>query len=230
MGRAFSDVTLDVRPGEVVGLFGKLGSGASEVGETAFGIHRLTSGVLEVQGDATVLKEPTAAISAGIGFLPADRKAGGAFLVRPVAENVAIANWPNLSTMGFISDRIEAKALKRWRDKLSIRSRNDPRQTMGTLSGGNQQKVLLARWLERDSRSLVLIEPTRGVDVGAREDIYRSLRSSRREGVGRARGDLGLRGGGPGGGPCLCDVEGTHRHRATGDQVTTGRLLAAAGG
>ena len=229
-GTAFHDVTLDVKPGEVVALFGKLGSGAAEVGETAFGIRELDGGVLEVQGQAAHFKVPTDAISHGVGFLPADRKAGGAFLVRPIAENVAVANWPNLSRAGVISDRAEAGAFARWRDKLTIRSRNDPKQRMGTLSGGNQQKVLLARWLERDSRALVLIEPTRGVDVGAREDIYRSLRELAAHGVAvlvitsdyeevvqvadrtyvMARGRLAA--------------------QLDGEEISTSRLLAAAGG
>ena len=120
----------------------------------------------------------------GVGFLPADRKAGGGFMVRPVSENVAVASWGRLATFGqLITRRVESKAYQRWHDKLSIRSRNDPRQAMGTLSGGNQQKVLLARWLERSSRVLVLIEPTRGVDVGARQDIYKALRVLAAEGV-----------------------------------------------
>lgn len=229
-GRAFRDVNLEVRPGEVVALFGKLGSGAAEVGETAFGIRRLDSGELEVDGQVRRFTQPSAAISSGVGFLPADRKAGGAFLVRPVAENVAVANWPNLASMGVLSSRVEAKAYRRWRDRLKIRARNDPRQVMGTLSGGNQQKVLLARWLERDSRALVLIEPTRGVDVGARADIYRSLRELASHGVA-----------------VLCvtsDYEeavqvadrayvmakgGIVEHLA-GDDITTSRLLSAAGG
>jgi len=230
MGRAFSGVTLDVRPGEVVGLFGKLGSGAAEVGESAFGIHQLTGGSLEVGDKPTVLKEPVAAIKAGIGFLPADRKAGGAFLVRPVAENVAIANWPNLARMGMISDRVEARALKRWRDKLSIRSRDDPRQTMGTLSGGNQQKVLLARWLERDSRSLVLIEPTRGVDVGAREDIYRSLRELASTGAAVLVVTSDYEEAVQVADRVYVMSKGSVVAELRGDDVTTGQLLAAAGG
>ena len=182
-GGAFQDVNLEVMPGEVAALFGKLGSGAAEVGETAFGVRRLDGGQLHVGGPAARLRQPTDAISKSIGFLPADRKVGGAFLIRPVAENVAAANWPNMATLGWLDARREAKAFRRWRDALAIRSRDDPRQTMGTLSGGNQQKVLLARWLERDSRALVLIEPTRGVDVGARSDIYRSLRGLAAQGV-----------------------------------------------
>ena len=104
-------------------------------------------------------------------------------MVRPVAENVARRRGWGLSTLGWVSRRVEARAYRRWHDELSIRSRNDPRQPIGTLSGGNQQKVLLARWLERDSRALVLIEPTRGVDVGARAEIYRSMRELASEGV-----------------------------------------------
>ncbi|MFN8623707.1 MAG: sugar ABC transporter ATP-binding protein [Chloroflexota bacterium] len=229
-GTAFHDVSLDVRPGEVVALFGKLGSGATDVGETAFGIRALDAGSMEVQGAVSTLKNPVDAIRHGVGFLPADRKAGGAFLVRPLAENVAVANWPNLARAGVISDRAEAGAFARWREKLNIRSRNDPKQRMGTLSGGNQQKVLLARWLERDSRALVLIEPTRGVDVGAREDIYRSLRQLAANGVAVL--------------VVTSDYEevvqvadrtyvmskGQIAARLDGDEITTSRLLAAAGG
>jgi ribose transport system ATP-binding protein len=175
-GRAFNDVSLEVRPGEVVALYGKLGSGAAEVAETAYGLRRLTAGRLEMESEVVTLGSPVAAINRGVGFLPADRKAGGAFMVRSVAENVAVASWPVLSRLGMIRGEKEATAYRRWRERLSIRARNDPKQMMGTLSGGNQQKVLLARWLERQSRALVLIEPTRGVDVGARGDIYAALR------------------------------------------------------
>ncbi len=144
----------------------------------------------------TVIKGPAQGVHAGVGFLPADRKAGGGFMVRPVMENVAVASWGRLAALGqFISRRSESRAYRRWHDKLSIRSRNDPRQAMGTLSGGNQQKVLLGRWLERNSKVLVLIEPTRGVDVGARQDIYRALRDLAAGGGGRPHQHVGLRRG-----------------------------------
>jgi ribose transport system ATP-binding protein len=127
---------------------------------------------------------PTDAIAAGVGLLPADRQRDGAFMVRPVAENLAAPSWPRLASHGFIGAEREARAYRRWHGALNIRSRNDPRQSLGTLSGGNQQKVLLGRWLERDSRVLVLIEPTRGVDVGARQEIYRAIRELAAGGVG----------------------------------------------
>ncbi len=137
----------------------------------------------------------------GIGLLPGDRQREGALMNRSVAENLCAASWPTLSRRGVITGRREATAYRRWHDRLHIRSRNDPRQTMSTLSGGNQQKVLLGRWLERDVKVLVLVEPTRGVDVGAREEIYRAIRALDGAGTRRARGDERSRGGGPVGRP-----------------------------
>ncbi|MEX2183580.1 MAG: sugar ABC transporter ATP-binding protein, partial [Chloroflexota bacterium] len=230
-GDAFRDANVQVHRGEIVAIYGKLGSGAAEIGETAYGLRPIDSGVMEIDGRPRTIEGPVQGVAAGIGFLPADRKSGGGFMVRPVSENVAVASWPRLATFGqFIRRSAETRAYRRWHDKLSIRSRNDPRQPMGTLSGGNQQKVLLGRWLERESRVLVLIEPTRGVDVGARQDIYRALRDLSADGVAvlistsdyeeavqvadrvyvMARGEI------------VADL--------TGEEITTTRLLAAAGG
>ncbi len=228
---AFSGVSADVHMGEVVAIFGKLGSGAAELGETAFGLRKLTAGSIEVEGRVVTLHDPVQAISAGIGFLPADRKAGGAFMVRPVAENVAVASWPRLATIGqFITASVEAKAYRRWRKRLSIRSRNDPRQTIGTLSGGNQQKVLLARWLERASRVLVLIEATRGVDVGAREDIYRALRDLASSGVAVLVITSDYEEAVQVADRTYVMAKGRLVANFVGDQITTNRLLEAAGG
>jgi ribose transport system ATP-binding protein len=182
---AFRDLDLEVYPGEVVALYGKIGSGTAEVAETAFGVRRLTSGRFELDGEARAFRDPAHAIAAGVGFLPADRQREGAFMVRPVAENLSAPSWSRLARLRlFITRRVEALAYRRWHEALTIRSRNDPRQPMGTLSGGNQQKVVLGRWLERRSHALLLVEPTRGVDVGARQEIYRSIRKLSSEGVG----------------------------------------------
>jgi ribose transport system ATP-binding protein len=228
---AFDDISADVRGGEVVAIFGKLGSGAAELGETAFGLRKLTAGSLEVEGHVVTFRNPVQAIGAGLGFLPAERKAGGAFMVRPVAENVAVASWSRLATMGqFLTASVEAKAYRRWRERLSIRSRNDPRQTIGTLSGGNQQKVLLARWLERASRVLVLIEPTRGVDVGARQDIYQALRELATSGVAVLVITSDYEEAVQVADRAYVMAKGKLVADFPGDQITTSRLLEAAGG
>lgn len=227
----FSDVDVDVRRGEVVALYGKLGSGASELAETAYGIRRLDRGRVEIDEKAVALHDPVSAIGAGVGFLPAERKAGGAFMVRPVAENVAVASWPRLATFGqLISERAEARAYRRWHDRLGIRSRNDPRQLMATLSGGNQQKVLLARWLERESQVLVLIEPTRGVDVGARADIYGALRSLAATGVGVLVVTSDYEEVVQVADRSYVIAKGRITADLRGDQITTSRLLEASGG
>jgi ribose transport system ATP-binding protein len=152
-------------------------------------------------------------------------------MVRPVMENVAVASWPRLASLGqFISRRSEARAYRRWHDKLSIRSRNDPRQQMGTLSGGNQQKVLLGRWLERSSKVLVLIEPTRGVDVGARLDIYRALRDLAGQGVAILISTSDYEEAVQVADRVYVMAKGSVVANLTGEAVTTTRLLAASGG
>jgi ribose transport system ATP-binding protein len=182
--RAFEDVTLQVRPGEIVAVYGRVGSGAPELLESAFGIRRLTSGELRVNGVAYRPKHPADAIRLGIGFVPAERKMEAVFSVRPVAENVAVPSWRRLAVGGVLIRRAaEAVAYRRQHVALNIRSRNDPKQPIMTLSGGNQQKVVLGRWLERGTPTLLMAEPTRGVDVGARSEIYRSMRRLAENGI-----------------------------------------------
>jgi ribose transport system ATP-binding protein len=182
--RVFSKVDLTVFPGEIMALYGKLGSGSSEVAEAVFGLRPIDDGELLVAGEPAPANGAASSIARGVGFVPADRKREAILAVRPVAENVAAPSWERLARFRImISRSTEAKAYRRWHKELSIRSRNDPMQQIGTLSGGNQQKVVLARWLERGSPLLVMIEPTRGVDVGARAELYRSMRALAAEGV-----------------------------------------------
>jgi ribose transport system ATP-binding protein len=228
--QAFSNVDFDVRPGEVVALYGKLGSGTAEVAETVFGLRRLDAGAVRVGGRWTSLG-PHRAIRNGVGFVPADRAREAGLMVRPVAENVAVPSWPRLAWLGAVITRVrEARAYRRWHDELSIRSRNDPLQPLGTLSGGNQQKVILARWLERGTPALVMVEPTRGVDVGARGELYRAMRRLASEGVGIlvATSDyeevvqVADRAIVMSGGRTVASLDF--------DEITTSRLLEAAGG
>ena len=134
------------------------------------------------------------------------------------------------ATLGFIRDRAEAKAFYHWRGRINIRSRNEPKQLMGTLSGGNQQKVLLARWLERGSKVLVLVEPTRGVDVGARGEIYASLRDLAATGVAILIVTSDYEEAVQVADRAYVMAKGVIVSQFIGDDITTSALLAAAGG
>jgi len=178
IGEQVTDVSFDVRRGEVVCLYGKLGSGTNQVAEMCFGLRPATAGTLSLSGRQVQLRGIRDAIAHGVGYLPPDRKREGILMNRPVAENLAIASWPRLAWLRTVIDRSrEAGAYGRWKDRLNIKAGRPSVQPIGNLSGGNQQKVLLGRWLERSSDPLVLVEPTRGVDVGARQEIYAAVRT-----------------------------------------------------
>jgi ribose transport system ATP-binding protein len=173
-----TDVSFEVRRGEVVCLYGKLGSGTNQVAELCFGLRRSTAGTLRLSGRQVQLRSIRDAIAHGVGYLPPDRKREGILMNRPVAENLAIASWPRLAWLRTVIDRSrESGAYGRWEGRLNIKAVRPSVQPIGNLSGGNQQKVLLGRWLERSSDPLVLVEPTRGVDVGARQEIYAAVRT-----------------------------------------------------
>jgi ribose transport system ATP-binding protein len=183
VGNDVTDVSLAVRAGEVVCLYGKLGSGTTQIAEACFGLRPLTEGRMTLDGREGTPSGPADAIERGVGYLPPDRKREGAFLIRPVAENLAISSWKQIGKAGLlITKKGEERAYDRWCRPLNIKAASPSNQPIATLSGGNQQKVVLGRWLERSSNPLVLVEPTRGVDVGARQEIYASIRSLAREG------------------------------------------------
>lgn len=176
----FQNVSFTVEKGEVLALFGKIGSGTSEICESLFGLRPITAGKVEIFGKEYKTKGPAHSADQGIGYLPADRQRLGSFPVRSVAENLAVRSWRRMSKFGFVNRALEHQAFTKWAEALRIVSRGST-QTISTLSGGNQQKVLLARWFEAGVNILLLVEPTRGVDVGARRDIYEIIRKQAKE-------------------------------------------------
>ncbi|HET6499382.1 MAG TPA: sugar ABC transporter ATP-binding protein [Amycolatopsis sp.] len=164
-------VSLQVRPGEIVGLAGLVGAGRSELLEAIFGVHR-ASGTVSVAGRKIRLGVPNAAIAGGMAFVPEDRKNAGLVLEMSVADNTILPYLRRFLAAGMFVDRgARAKAVAEVSDRVDLHGR--PAQRVRQLSGGNQQKVVLSRWLLGNMKVLLLDEPTRGVDVGARAEIYR---------------------------------------------------------
>jgi ribose transport system ATP-binding protein len=168
---AFSDVSFDVRAGEVVGLAGLVGSGRTEILETVFGARKASAGTVEVGGARLRTGSVSEAVKAGIGLCPEERKSQGLILDEPVYRNITLSTFTRNATATFLDEGAERRVAKEQIHALDVRP-SDPERSARTLSGGNQQKVLLARWLVHGCRVLLLDEPTRGVDVGARAEIY----------------------------------------------------------
>jgi ribose transport system ATP-binding protein len=179
----FTDVSFSVHSGEIVGLAGLVGSGRSEIVETVYGARKADAGRVTLDGRALRAGSVTAAIRGGTGLAPEERKSQGLLLFEPVYRNVSVSSLGRFARAGFIFRGREFAEAKRVTEELDVRPA-DPRRIIRTLSGGNQQKVVLARWLLRGCRLLILDEPTRGVDVGARSEIYRLIRQLADSGVG----------------------------------------------
>jgi ribose transport system ATP-binding protein len=174
-GSALHDISFSVRRGEVLGIAGLIGSGQAELAACLFGDRRLASGTISVDGRPVTLRSAQGAIRAGIGLLPESRKTQGLVLGMPVEQNITLANLGDFSRSSFIDRRGERRAASEMRRVLDMKLSSLGQQTI-TLSGGNQQKVVLAKWLVSKARILIFHEPTRGVDVGAKEEIYDLIR------------------------------------------------------
>jgi ribose transport system ATP-binding protein len=179
----FSDLSFSVRAGEIVGLAGLVGAGRSEILETVYGARRPSAGRVTLDGRTVRTGSVVAAVRAGMGLAPEERKSQGLLLHDTVAGNISVASLRRYSRVGWLDRRRELGDAGREADGLDIRPR-DPRRPVRTLSGGNQQKALLARWLLKGCRLLLLDEPTRGVDVGARAELYALIRRLADTGVG----------------------------------------------
>ena len=182
-GSVFSDVNLQLVPGEIVGIFGLLGAGHDAIINSIFGESQPDRGNIMIDGKTVTISNPRDARRAGIGLVPADRKVQGLVLDMNVRENVTLSNWGAMSNWGFIQNGTERTRAQQWIDRLGIRMAGGMSTKLRFLSGGNQQKVVLARWLEANVKVLLLNEPTWGVDVGARGDIYTQLEALAKQGL-----------------------------------------------
>jgi ABC-type sugar transport system ATPase subunit len=170
----FRDINLEVRAGEIVGVAGIVGAGRSEVLQAIFGLDPDVSGHVSVNGKPLPLRSIDAALAAGLGLLPEDRKRQGLVLGLNCRENTALAMLPSLSRLGWIRRDAEKSLAQRFVSRLRVKTPSLETLTAG-LSGGNQQKIALAKWLARSCDVLLIDEPTRGVDVGAKAEIYQLL-------------------------------------------------------
>jgi ribose transport system ATP-binding protein len=182
-GRVVRDASLDVHAGEIVGLAGLLGSGRTEVARAVFGADPIDEGDLRFEGERVTFKSPADAIAAGIGFCSEDRKQEGIIPYLSVRENLTLAALPLLSRHGIVAKERQRELVDRFIARLGIRTSNAD-QPIRELSGGNQQKVLLARWLCLHPKLLILDEPTRGIDVGAKAEIQALIDELAQNGLG----------------------------------------------
>ena len=165
-------VSLQLREGEIFGIAGLIGAGRTETLRAVFGLDRIKGGVIFVYGNPSTHRSPAQRLAENIGFLSENRKEEGLLLNRSIADNTTLTNFKPVSRMGFIRNRKQFSVTSDWIRKLSVKARS-PAQPMMELSGGNQQKIAMARLLQHDANILLLDEPTRGVDVGSKAQIYR---------------------------------------------------------
>jgi ABC-type sugar transport system ATPase subunit len=182
-GAGFRDVTFDVRRGEVVAFSGLIGAGRSETLRAIFGADRFTSGQITFEGKPVRFRSPADAIRHGIAMVQEDRKVLSLFMDQPIAHNMSMAQLPFMTRTGTIRERRERGLVNDFVRALDIRLASIA-NPVSSLSGGNQQKTVLARWLATKPKLLILDEPTHGVDVGAKAEIYDLIRALAREGVG----------------------------------------------
>ncbi len=168
------DVSFDLKRGEILGIFGLLGSGRTSLVRTLFGANDIKSGTIVINGKNVKMKSPRKARDNKVGLVPLDRKAEGLALFLGVKENITLANIDDLGKSFLINKKLEKIKAGRWIKDLGIKT-PDLNQEVNSLSGGNQQKVVLARWLESGSQIIILNEPTRGIDVGAKIEIYKLI-------------------------------------------------------
>jgi rhamnose transport system ATP-binding protein len=170
----FTDISFTVRRGEIVALAGLVGAGRSEVARAVFGIDRHTSGSVRISGRELPAGDPQAAMRAGVGLVPEDRRQQGLVMDLGVDQNMALASLGRLTKLGLVRRSSERELAGTWAKKLQLKF-GRMKNPVATLSGGNQQKVVLGKWLARDPSLLIIDEPTRGIDVGTKAEVHRII-------------------------------------------------------
>ena len=176
------NITFSIRAGEIVGLAGLMGAGRTELAKALFGVDPIDRGTIAVEGRTISIRKPIDAIRAGIALVTEDRKDEGLLLPMSVSDNLSMPNLAAVSNLGFLSSAKEHQLSDKMMKSLFIKASSGA-QTVGSLSGGNQQKVVIGKWLATNPQVLILDEPTRGVDIGAKKEIYDLMNKLAADGV-----------------------------------------------
>ncbi|MBN1624136.1 MAG: sugar ABC transporter ATP-binding protein [Clostridia bacterium] len=176
------NISFDLRRGEILGLFGLIGSGRTETVEGIIGIREIESGQIILEGKEIQIKNPIEAKEYGIGYIPSDRKQDGLVLVNTVKNNLTITVIDEVSKAGIIQSKIELERCDTWIEKLGVKTSSRNTEVI-SLSGGNQQKVVIAKWLLTSPKVLIMNDPTRGIDVGAKVEIYKVMEALCKQGI-----------------------------------------------
>jgi rhamnose transport system ATP-binding protein len=179
----FRDISLSVHAGEIVGLAGLVGAGRSELARALYGLYSAEYGSMKMDGKEYFPKHPSEARERGIVYIPEERKRQGLVLDHSTASAVSAGFLKSIAALGIVAPATERRRVREAVTHFGVKPA-DPERTVGTLSGGNQQKALLARWLETDPKFVILDEPTRGVDVGAKAEIHRLIGELAKQGKG----------------------------------------------
>jgi ribose transport system ATP-binding protein len=174
-GKLFEDVSFEVRRGEVLGFYGLVGAGRTEIAETLFGLRDPSAGTIHLDGEEIRIKSPADAIEKGISLVPEDRKSQGLVLGMNCRDNMTLPQVGDLKAGPFVAEGAEVAIFDQYRDKLDIRTPGW-KQIVGNLSGGNQQKIVIGKWLSMHPKVLIVDEPTRGIDVGSKSEIHNLIR------------------------------------------------------
>jgi ABC-type sugar transport system ATPase subunit len=168
------DISFDLRAGEIVGLGGLMGAGRTELCRVLFGLDPAESGSVEIAGKPVTPKNPRQAVASGVALIPEDRQNHGLSLRLSISHNITMPDLGRVSSFGILNKSAEANLAEDYRQRLRIKC-NSPRQLAGRLSGGNQQKIVIAKWAARGARVFLFDEPTRGIDIGAKQDVFEEM-------------------------------------------------------